>query len=173
MVEERLILVMVKYRLIETVSFTNLGANRHQIAALCADSKRKRLSLLYGQLVPKRINMGSLPLTPVPLRSLPLPPLPWAHDGGQVNRRFTGQRGMKQYSLNFGKHSHMHCSSNGRVPTSAIQWPIVLASLLLCGQISLRNRLRGETLRWHEFVLFCKSVLRNRSHVPVGFATSA
>jgi hypothetical protein len=46
-------LVMVKYMLLETVSFTKLFENIHHIPALCANSKRKRLPLLYRLLVPK------------------------------------------------------------------------------------------------------------------------
>jgi hypothetical protein len=46
-------LVMVKHILLETVCFTRLFENMHQIAALCANSKRKRLPALYRLLVPK------------------------------------------------------------------------------------------------------------------------
>jgi hypothetical protein len=45
--------VTVKHILLETVSFTNLFENIHQIAALRANSKRKRLPALYRLLVPK------------------------------------------------------------------------------------------------------------------------
>jgi len=51
--EQRLMLTIVKYILLETISFTNLFENIHHIAALCANSKRKRLPALYRLLVPK------------------------------------------------------------------------------------------------------------------------
>jgi hypothetical protein len=51
--EQRLMLVMVKYILLETVSFTNLLKNIHHLGKLCANSKRKRLPALYRLLVPK------------------------------------------------------------------------------------------------------------------------
>jgi hypothetical protein len=47
---------MVKYMLLETVSFTKLFENMRQIAAICANSKRKRLPALIGCLsLSKRI----------------------------------------------------------------------------------------------------------------------
>jgi hypothetical protein len=51
--EQRLMLVMVKYILLETVSYTKVFENIHHLAALCANSKRKRLLSLYRLLVPK------------------------------------------------------------------------------------------------------------------------
>jgi hypothetical protein len=43
----------VKHILLETVSFTDALENIHQVAELCANSKRKRLPALYRLLVPK------------------------------------------------------------------------------------------------------------------------
>jgi hypothetical protein len=43
----------VKHILLETVSFTGALENIHQVAELCANSKRKRLPALYRLLVPK------------------------------------------------------------------------------------------------------------------------
>ncbi|MDR1218490.1 MAG: hypothetical protein LBK73_02655 [Treponema sp.] len=51
--EQRLTLVMAKHMLLETISFTNLVENIHRLASLCANSKRKRIPLLYRLLVPK------------------------------------------------------------------------------------------------------------------------
>jgi hypothetical protein len=46
-------LSIVKHILLEAVPFTALLENIHRIAALCANSKRKRLPALYRLLVPK------------------------------------------------------------------------------------------------------------------------
>jgi hypothetical protein len=51
--EQRFMLAIVTHILLETISFTNLFENIHRIAALCANSKRKRLPTLYRLLVPK------------------------------------------------------------------------------------------------------------------------
>jgi hypothetical protein len=51
--ERRLMLVMVKHILLETISLTNLFKNIHRLAELCANSKRKRLPAFYRFLVPK------------------------------------------------------------------------------------------------------------------------
>jgi hypothetical protein len=51
--EQRLMLVMVKYMLLETISVMDLLENIHHIVSLCANSKRKRLLALYRLLVPK------------------------------------------------------------------------------------------------------------------------
>jgi hypothetical protein len=44
---------IVTHILLETISFMRLIENTHRIAALCANSKRKRLPALYRLLVPK------------------------------------------------------------------------------------------------------------------------
>jgi hypothetical protein len=46
-------LTIVTHILLETISFAELFENMHHIAALCANSKRKRLPALYRLLVPK------------------------------------------------------------------------------------------------------------------------
>jgi hypothetical protein len=44
---------MVKHMLLETISLTNLFKHIHRLAGLCANSKRKRLPMLFRLLVPK------------------------------------------------------------------------------------------------------------------------
>jgi hypothetical protein len=51
--EQRLMLVLVKHILLETISIVDMLEHIHQIAGLCANSKRKRLPALYRLLVPK------------------------------------------------------------------------------------------------------------------------
>jgi hypothetical protein len=51
--EQQFMLVVVKYILLQTVSVMKLFENMHQLAVLCANSKRKRLPALYRLLVPK------------------------------------------------------------------------------------------------------------------------
>jgi hypothetical protein len=46
-------LVLVKHMLLETISIVDMLENIHQIAGLCANSKRKRLPALYRLLIPK------------------------------------------------------------------------------------------------------------------------
>ena len=53
--EQRLMLTIVTHILLEPLTLTNLRENIHQIATLCANSKRRRLPALYRLLVPKRL----------------------------------------------------------------------------------------------------------------------
>ena len=46
-------LSIVKYILMDTISITALFENIHHVAALCTNSKRKRLPALYRLLIPK------------------------------------------------------------------------------------------------------------------------
>jgi hypothetical protein len=48
--EQRLILVMVKYILIETSSFTKLFENSHKVAALCANSIRIKIEVYWQKV---------------------------------------------------------------------------------------------------------------------------
>jgi hypothetical protein len=66
--ERRLTLVMVKYTFLESVSFMDALENMRHIAALCANSKRKRLrrftgcsslSKRIGGISPRRLNKQS------------------------------------------------------------------------------------------------------------------
>jgi hypothetical protein len=60
--ERRLAPVMAKRTLLEAVCFTRLFENMRQIAALCANPKRKRLPALYRLLVTKQTHMGLHPI---------------------------------------------------------------------------------------------------------------
>jgi hypothetical protein len=51
--EQRLMLVVVKYILLEAIPLTNLFKNIHRLAELCTNSKRKRFPAFYRLLIPK------------------------------------------------------------------------------------------------------------------------
>jgi hypothetical protein len=60
--ERRLALVLAKNMLLESVSLMDLLEKMRHIVALCDNSKRKRLPVLYRLLVPKQTHMGKIPL---------------------------------------------------------------------------------------------------------------